>query len=107
MSSGFKKFSTIGRAHFSQSLSNIFKGKSSARFSLEYIRPKTRAILFQIASGERIHPEFVRVNLSGCVKAACLRSVVFTIPTKSRGLRIQSSDVILGEPGTGKGLGAQ
>ena len=47
------------------------------------------------------------MNLAGCVKSAALRATVFTIPTKSKGLRIQSSDVVLGEPGIGKGLGYQ
>ena len=41
------------------------------------------------------------------MKVAALRSVVCTIPTKSRGLRIQSSDIILGEPGLGKGAAFQ
>ena len=45
------------------------------------------------------------MNISSCVKAACLKAVVFTIPSKEDGLRIQSTDVFLGDPGLGKGLG--
>ena len=66
-----------------------------------------RSVLLKVAGGEGVHPEIVRVNLSSCVKLACLRAVVYTIPTKSKGLRIQSSDLVLGEPGLGKGLGLQ
>ena len=45
--------------------------------------------------------------LAGCLKLAALKTVVFTIPSKERGLRIQSSDIILGEPGVGKGQAFQ
>ena len=41
--------------------------------------------------------------LAGCLKVASLRTVVYTIPSKEKGLRIQTSDVILGEPGVGIG----
>ena len=36
-----------------------------------------------------------------------MRAVVKTIPTKEKGLRIQTSDIILGEPGVGKGQSFQ
>ena len=49
--------------------------------------------------------EYMRLNLTSCVKVACLKAVVYTIPSKKDGLRIQSSDVLLGDPGLGKGLG--
>ena len=64
-------------------------------------------MLLKIAAGERITPEYVRVVLSGCLKVAALRAVVFTIPSKSRGLRVQTTDIILGEPGVGKGTAYQ
>ena len=107
MPRGASKFSNIGRANFNESLKAIAKDSSSARFSVEYLRPMVRCVLLKVAGGEGVHPEFVRVNLSSCVKLACLRAVVYTIPTKAKGLRVQSSDVVLGEPGLGKGMGSQ
>ena len=107
MSKQFSKFSPVGRKHFKNSLASIDGDKNSCYKSLEPYRPCVRAVLLQVAAGEGIHPEFVRVNLAGCVKSAALRATVYTIPTKSKGLRIQSSDVVLGEPGIGKGLGYQ
>ena len=101
------KFSIIGRSHLSKSLSDLAKPRFSARFSVEYLRPEVRGVLVVVAAGEGIHPEIVRVNLAGCLKLAALRAVLYTIPSKDRGLRIQSSDVVLGEPGLGKGLGVQ
>ena len=62
-----------------------------------------RAVLLKIAAGERILPEYVRIVLAGCLKVASLKAEVFTMPTKAKGLRIQTTDVILGEPGVGKG----
>ena len=62
-----------------------------------------RGLLLKVSAGERLPPEFIRVVLGGCLKVACLRTVVFTIPSKEEGLRIQTSDIILGEPGVGKG----
>ena len=64
-------------------------------------------MLLKIAADERIPPEYVRVVLAGCVKVAALRAVVFTIPSKRRGLRVQTTDIILGEPGVGKGTAFQ
>ena len=107
MSQSRSKFLIIGRSHLSKSLSDLAKPHSSARFSVEYLRPEMRGVLVAVAAGEGIHPEIVRVNLGGCLKLAALRAVVYTIPSKDRGLRIQSSDVVLGEPGLGKGLGVQ
>ena len=66
-----------------------------------------RALLIKVAGGERIPPEFIRVALAGCLKVACLRAVVKTIPTKEKGLRIQTSDIVFGEPGVGKGQAFQ
>ena len=39
------------------------------------------------------------------VKSAVLRASVFTMPSKTTGLRIQSSEVHIAVPGAGKGLG--
>ena len=102
-----KKFSNAGRSHSSDALRAMRPDVSSARFSVQYLRPKVRAVLLKISAGERVHPEIIRINLSGCVKSACLKAVVFTIPSKVKGLRIQSTDVFLGDPGLGKGLSAE
>ena len=102
-----KKFSNVGRGRFSDTLRGMRNNISSARFSLQPLRPRVRAALLRIAAGERIHPEIVRINLASCVKAACLKAVVFTMPSKQKGLRMQSSDIFLGDPGLGKGLGAE
>ena len=56
----------------------------------------------KITAGERILPEYVRAVLSGFMKIAALKAVVYTIPSKAKGLRIQTTDIILGEPGVGK-----
>ena len=97
------KFSAVGRAHLLESLIKLRGDEPCAKWSLKYLRPSVRALLMKVTAGERLPPELVRVVLSGCVKVAALRTVVFTIPTKAEGLRIQSSDIILGEPGVGKG----
>ena len=101
------KFTTLGRKHLTESLMRICGDDCSPKFSLTYLRPEVRAILIKVAAGERIHPELTRVVLAGCVKVAALRAVVYTMPTKMKGLRIQSSDIILGEPGLGKGSAFQ
>ena len=62
-----------------------------------------RGLLLKLSAGEQLPPEFNRVVLGGCLTVACLRTVVFTIPSKEEGLRIQTSDIMLGEPGVGKG----
>ena len=74
---------------------------------MKYLRPSVRALFIKVAAGERIPPEFVRVVLAGCMKVGALRATVSTIPSKSTELRIQISDVILGEPGVGKGQAYQ
>ena len=66
-----------------------------------------RGILLKIAAGERILPEYVRVVLAGCMKVAALNASVYTMPSKEKGPRIQTSDIILGEPGVGKGQAFQ
>ena len=107
MSPTRNKFSIVGRSHLSRTLTELAKPHSSARYSVQYLSPEVRGVLLAVAAGEGIHPEIVRVNLAGCLKLAALRAVVYTIPSKARGLRIQSSDVLFGEPGLGKGLGVQ
>ena len=97
------KFTSIGRKHLTDSLLRPLGDDCSPKYSLTYLRPELRATLLKIAAGERVHPELTRVVLAGCVKVAALRAVVYTRPTKTKGLRIQSSDIILGEPGLGKG----
>ena len=99
------KFTVVGRAHFIDSLKGHAGDYSSARYSVQHLRPCVRSVLLQVAGGEGIHPEIVRLNLASCVKSCSLRSEVFTIPSKCNGLRIKSSDVFLGPPGLGKGLG--
>ena len=74
---------------------------------VQCLRPSVRAVLLKVAGGEGIPPEFVRVLLAGCLKVGALNAAVFTMPSKSRGLRIQTSDIILGEPGVGKGQAYQ
>ena len=101
------KFSPVGRAHLTESLVRIRGDQSSAKYSLRYLRPSLRGLIQSISAGERIPPEFVRVVLCGCLKTACLRTVVYTIPSKENGLRVQVSDIVLGEPGVGKGQAFQ
>ena len=67
-----------------------------------YLRPRVWALLLRVAAGERIPPEFVRIALSGCLKVAVLKALVNTIPSKAKGLRVQTTDIVLGEPGKGK-----
>ena len=62
-----------------------------------------RGLLLKVSAGERLPADFIQVVLGGCLKVACLRIVVFTILSKEEGLRIQTSDIILGEAGVGKG----
>ena len=101
------KFSAIGRSHLAESFSEIRQGELCTKQSVQYLRPKVRAVLLKIAGGERIPPEFIRIVLSGCLKVGSLKADVFTIPSKAEGLRIQTSDIILGEPGVGKGQAFQ
>ena len=79
----------------------------SAKYAVQHLRPSVRAVILSISAGERVPPEYVRVVLSGCIKLGALKTVVFTIPSKAKGLRFQSSDVVLGEPGVGKGQAFQ
>ena len=70
------------------------------------LRPNIRKVLLAVAAGESVHPEVIRMQLGVFVKsAAALRAEVFTIPSKVKGLRLQSSEVHIGVPGVGKGLG--
>ena len=69
------------------------------------MRPNLRKVVISISAGEAVHPEIVRMQLGIFVKSAALRAAVFTIPSRVTGLRMQSSEVHLAEPGAGKGLG--
>ena len=102
-----KKFSSVGRSHLAQRLQELRNGDSSAKFALKFLRPAVRGMLLSVAAGERIPPEFIRVVLSGCLKVASLSAVVYTIPSKPKGLRIETTDFIFGEPGVGKGQAYQ
>ena len=99
-----KKFSSVGRLHLAQSLETLRNNESCAKYALKFLRPAVRGMILSVAAGERITPEFIRVVLSGCLKIASLRAVVYTIPPKRKGLRIQPTDIILGEPGEGNPL---
>ena len=101
------KLSCVGRSHLGESLRRIRNNEASAKYAVQHLRPSVRSVILSISAGERIPPEYVRVVLSGCLKLGALKTVVFTIPSKARGLRIQSSDVILDEPGVGKGQAFQ
>ena len=59
MPRGASKFSNIGRAHFTESLKAIGKDCSSARFSVEYLRPMVRCVLLKVAGGEGVHPDIL------------------------------------------------
>ena len=60
-----------------------------------------------VLSPYHFRPIIIGRFLAGCVKVAVLRAMVFTIPSKRRGLRVQTTDIILGEPGVGKGTAFQ
>ena len=101
------KFSFVGRKHLADGLNSMRGDMTCAEYSIKYLRPIVRGMILNISSGARIIPEFIRVVLSGCLKVAALKAVVHTLPSKAKGLRIQSSDIILGEPGLGKGQAFQ
>ena len=75
-----KHYSPVARTHLVESFVRIGEGQCSSKFSLKYLRPSVRSWLVHISVGERIPPEFVRVVLAGCLKAAGLRTFVHTIP---------------------------
>ena len=102
-----KKFTLLGRQKFESNLEAMFGNISSAQYCLSKLRPKVRTYLLAVAAGEAIHPEIVRMQMGTFVKSAVLRAQVFTIPTKVDGLRIQSTEVHIGAPGVGKGLGCK
>ena len=101
------KFSGVGRQRLADACVKLRKQDCCAKYSVKYLRPTVRALLLKVAAGERIPPEFVRVALTGCLKVAVLKAVVNTIPSKDKGLRIQTSDIVFGEPGVGKGQAYQ
>ena len=105
MSKPMRKFSMLGRQKLESSLEDIFGNISTVQYCLSKLRSKVRTFLLRIAAGESVHPEIVRMQMGIFVKSAVLRAEVFTMPTKSEGLRMQSSEVHIGAPGVGKGLG--
>ena len=100
-----QKFTPVGRQKFELALEKVHGEKSSAEFSISYLRPNIRSFLLAVAAGEGVNPEIVRMQLGAFVKSGVLNAEVFTIPTKQRGLRVQSSEVHIGVPGVGKGMG--
>ena len=66
------KFSSVGRVHLAESMARNRGNDCSAKYSLQYLRPTVRGLIFAVSAGERIPPEFVRVVLSGCLKVAAL-----------------------------------
>ena len=101
------KFSSVSRSHLTDSIKGMRGDMSGAKYSVLFLRPIIRGLLLTVAAGERIPLKFVRVVLGGCLKVGALKTVVYTIPSKAEGLRVQHSDVILGEPGVGKGQAYQ
>ena len=49
----------------------------------------------------------MRVVLAGCLKVASLNASVYTMPSKEKGLRIQTGDIFLESLGWGKGQAFQ
>ena len=99
-----RKFTPVGRQKFEIALGKINGEKSSAEYSLTYLRSNIRSFLLAIAADEAIHPEIVRMQMGVFVKSGLLNAEVFAIPTKQTGLRIQSSEVHIAVPGVGKGM---
>ena len=100
-----QKFTPVGRQKFEIALEKIHGDKSSAEYSLMYLRPNIRSLVLAVAAGEAIHPEIVRMQLGVFVKSGVMNAEVFTILTKQVGLRVQSSEVHIAVPGVGKGMG--
>ena len=100
------KFSAFAQNHLSERLVKS-RGDFFARNSVEYLGPAIRALLLKIAAGERVPPEYVLTFLAGCLKVGSVLAEVKTMPSKDKGLPIQSSDIIRGEPGIGKGQSFQ
>ena len=69
------------------------------------MRPSARGRILLLAAGESIHPLIIRQHVGNAVKSGALRAEVYTKPEKEHGLRIQTSEVLIGPPGCGKGLG--
>ena len=86
-----RKFSMLGRQKLESSLEDIFGNISTVQYCLSKLRPKVRTFLLRIAAGESVHPKIVRMQMGVFVKSAVLRAEVFSIPTKIKGLRMQSS----------------
>ena len=46
---------------------------------VQCLQPSVRAVLLKVAGGERIPPEYIRVELSGCLKVEALNVTVFSV----------------------------
>ena len=79
------RLSSVSRVHLAESLSSMRDDNSSAKYSVQYLRPSVRGVILNISARERIPPEYARAVLAGCLKLGALKTVVFTIPTKDRG----------------------
>ena len=58
------KFSAVGRSHLASSLETMRDERSSAKYSLQFLRPSVRGLLLKVSAGERLPPEFIRVRPS-------------------------------------------
>ena len=87
------KFSCLGRQKLEETLEMIH-GDISVEYVLRNLRPNIRKVIIAITAGEAVHPEVVRMQLGVFVKSAALRATVYTIPSKEKGLRLQSSEVL-------------
>ena len=90
------KFSCLGRQKLEEALEKIHGDMSSVEYVLRNLRPNIRKAIIAITAGEAVHPEVVRMQLGVFVKSAALRATVYTIPSKEKGLRLQSSEVHIG-----------
>ena len=89
------KFSCQGRQKLEETL-EMTHGDISVEYVLRNLRPNIRKVIIAITAGEAVHPEVVRMQLGVFVKSAALRATVYTIPSKEKGLRLQSSEVHIG-----------
>ena len=87
------KFSCLGRQKLEETL-EMTHGDISVEYVLRNLRPNIRKVIIAITAGEAVHPEVVRMQLGVFVKSAALRATVYTIPSKEKGLRLQSSEVL-------------
>ena len=73
------KFTLVARAHLADGLIKLRNGECGAKYSLKCLRPAVRGMILSVVAGERIPPEFIRIELAGCLKVASLKAVVHTL----------------------------